>query len=313
MVTLVQNPFVDEKKKHGSGCSHDELPNGDPGRSYDGYVEPDTKIPPKARPVISEISVNGMPVAEATIMAEAQQHPADTPGEALLEAARALVIRELLLQEARKLKILASPEHGADGNLETEEDALIRQLIDHEVSAPVSDQSERRLYYDRHKDQFRSETIFEARHILLVDAEKGAGESKFNLARAIIDELDGNAGRFGKLAKEYSACPSSHEGGNLGQLTKGSTVPEFEEVLEKMHQGQIWPEPVKSRFGLHVIYLVNKIPGEMLPFEYVEDKIGAWLEASSWSKAVSQYISILAGKSDITGINLDGANSPLVQ
>ena len=313
MVTLVQNPFVDEKTKRGSGCSHDEVSNTEPGRSYDGYVEPDTKIPPKAQPVMSEITVNGVPVTESAVMAEAQQHPADTPGEALLAAARALVIREILLQEARRLNISAKPEIGTDGSSETEEDALTRQLIDQEVSAPVSDHTERLRYYTRHQQRFCSETIYEARHILLAREENAPAESQRQFARSIIADLQKNPHKFSGLAKEFSACPSGNEGGNLGQLTKGSTVPEFEEVLQKMQPGEIWPEPVESRFGQHVVHLVNKIPGEVLPFEHVEEKIGAWLEASSWSKAVSQYISILVGKSEIKGINLDGASSPLVQ
>ena len=45
----------------------------------------------------------------------------------------------------------------------------------------------------------------------------------------------------------------------------------------------------------------------------VSDRIAAWLEASTWSKAVSQYISILAGKADIRGISLGVAEGPLVQ
>jgi peptidyl-prolyl cis-trans isomerase C len=55
----------------------------------------------------------------------------------------------------------------------------------------------------------------------------------------------------------------------VGQLTRGSTVPEFEGALETMREGEMLAEPVESRFGLHIILLERKIPGERLPFELV--------------------------------------------
>ena len=313
MVTLVKDPFVKTETGCGSGCSHDPVNPAVPQRSYDGYVEPDTKIPPRAKSVLAEISVNGVAIDETSVLAEAQQHPAKNPGEALTAAARALVIRELLVQKARSLDIIPDPQSDPEGSVETDEDALIRQLMEQEIDTPVSDETIRQRYYELHKHRFRSETIFEARHILLAVRDEAELESRRRLADSLIEDLISKPGLFSKLAKEYSDCPSGKEGGNLGQLTIGSTVREFEAVLEKMEPGQIHFEPVQSRFGLHIINLVNKIPGEVLPFEYVEERIGAWLEASSWAKAVSQYISILAGEAEITGIDLDGAVSPLVQ
>jgi len=313
MVTLIKYPFVEPKKSCGEECGCADTAAKAEGRNYDGYIEPDTIIPPKAGSVLAEVSVNGVAIDETVILAEAQQHPADSPGRALLEAAKALVIRELLLQEAKDIGIEASPEKSGDGSLETEDDALIRQVMEHKVETPLSDEAVRRRYYEMHIHRFKSETIFEARHILLGAGDASELDAKKDLAGTLIDQLSGNLRQFKYLAKDYSDCPSKMEGGNLGQLTTGSTVPEFEAVLEKMEPGQIWPEPVQTRFGQHIIYLVNKVPGEVLPFDYVEDRIGAWLEASSWSKAVSQYINILVGKAEITGIKLDGTASPLVQ
>lgn len=313
MVTLVKDPFVKDETGHGSACSHGNQANNEPQRGYDGYVEPDTKIPPKAKPVLAEVSVNGVAIDEQRIMAEAQQHPANNPGQALLAAARALVVRELLLQRARSLEVDAEPEVLEGGAVETPEEALIRTLMEREIETPVSDRTVRRRFYDLNRHRFKSETIYEARHILLAVRNDDEKSARCEQARALINTLASNPGQFGAIAREVSDCPSKMEGGNLGQLMTGSTVPEFERVLEKMSVGQVWPDPVGSRFGFHIILLVNKVPGELLPFEYVEEKIGAWLEASSWSRAVSQYISVLAGNAKITGIDLEGASSPLVQ
>lgn len=99
----------------------------------------------------------------------------------------------------------------------------------------------------------------------------------------------------------------------MGQLTKGSTVPEFEAVLFKLKEGQLSPTPAVTPFGFHVIQLDRIIAGEDLPFEAVQGRIAAWLEAASWSRAVSQYIGILANKADLKGIDFDAQDGPLVQ
>jgi peptidyl-prolyl cis-trans isomerase C len=70
---------------------------------------------------------------------------------------------------------------------------------------------------------------------------------------------------------------------------------------------------VESRFGFHVVSLDRRIPGETLPFEIVRERIAAWLEAASWSRAVSQYIAVLAGKAEISGIDIGATEGPLIQ
>lgn len=62
-----------------------------------------------------------------------------------------------------------------------------------------------------------------------------------------------------------------------------------------------------------MIYLDRIIEGQQLPFDHVKAKIAAYLEASSWSRAVAQYIGILSGAAEIKGIQIDSADSPLVQ
>ena len=280
-----------------------------------GYQAVDTKIPPKARPVFSEISVNGVTIAESAILAEAQNHPADNPGAALRAAAEALVIRELLLQKAAEEQVTGTPETTADGKTETAEDAAIRALIEMAVDAPSADDAECRRFYENNRSRFRSEPIFEASHILL--AANPADEAARRQARAeaeqMIAELEAGAVRFGELARARSACPSAEHGGNLGQLSPGSTVPEFEAVLMRLPEGEATGSPVETRYGFHIIRMDRRIEGAQLPFEAVRPRIAAWLEAASWSKAVQQFIAVLAAEATIEGIEITGADGPLVQ
>mgnify|MGYP001042139561 CR=1 FL=1 len=304
MATLYQNPSL----------NHQPVGPSPTGEGYTTYKEVDTTVPPKARPILKEISVNGIKIAEAEILAEAQNHPAESPGAAVLDAARALVVRQLLLQEAMHAG-LSDPAASGSGPRETAEDAAIRELVAREVEAPFASQEECRRFYDNNPARFRSEPIFEARHILIAapDGDTAARDKARIVAKALIDRLSGQPSDFGALAMAHSACPSRKQGGNLGQITRGSTVAEFESALSRMIPGELAREPVESRYGLHVVMLDRRIDGEMLPFDMVRDRIAGWLEAASWSRAIAQYISVLAGRASIHGIDIGGTDSPLVQ
>lgn len=305
MATIYENPTLGK-----AGAPHEGGGNGAPT-----YQKPDTRIPPKARPVLDSITVNGIAIAEADILAEAQNHPADNPGGAVIEAARALVVRSLLLQEAERLAVVAGAAGGSEKALPTMEDAAIHALIEQEVAVPTATQEECRRYFDLNPDRFQSETIYEARHILLgVSASDKAARARVrSTAEALIEHLRNQPEEFEVMALQHSDCPSREQGGNLGQLTHGSTVPEFEKALQRMMEGTLCPNPVESRFGFHVIRLDRAVAGKPLPFELVHDRIAAWLDASAWSKAVSQYITVLAGEAQIEGIDLNSVDSPLVQ
>lgn len=273
------------------------------------------KVPPPPRREPSPVSVNGVTISLEAISAEAQQHPASSPAEAIQQAARALVVRQLLLGEAQALGLEASPEEDGRGRRETDEDALIRALLEQEVTSPKADDAACRRYYDAHAGRFTSGTIFEARHILVAApvTDAAARAKARTTAAALIAELTADRGKFTELARRHSACPSKGQGGSLGQLTQGSTVPEFETVLKELEQGQLCPVPVPTRYGYHIVHLDRVIAGSRLPFDAVRDRIAVYLEASSWSRAISQYIGILAGKADIRGIVIGASQGALVQ
>lgn len=271
------------------------------------------KVDPK--PASPHIFVNGVEITLEDIRGEIQNHEASNPGEAVASATRALIVRELLLQKANELHIEADPMSDDQGRRETDEDAKVRQLLEQEVDVPRAGEEECQRYYEQHAERFASETIYEARHILFAAGldDKDAREKAKAKAEQVLASVKDAPGRFGEFAREFSQCPSSKEGGNLGQLTKGQTVPEFETVLFAMEEGQLSRAPVPTPFGYHLIQLDHVIEGQQLPFEHVKTKIAAYLEASSWSRAVAQYIGILAGAAQIKGFDIEGADSPLVQ
>ena len=264
---------------------------------------------------MQEIRINETTITPASVRAEAQYHPAETPEAAVAAAATALAIRELLLQEARRQGIEADPQGDGQGRREATEDALIRGLLEENVTVPEADEATCRRVYDNNPARFRSPDLFEAAHILLSAApeDETAYSKAVAEAERLIAALQEAPRRFGQLAAEFSACSSSQNEGRLGQVARGDTVPEFETFLENLEEGQLCPVPVRSRYGVHVLRLDRRIAGRVLPFEAVREDIANDLQATSWRRAVAQYIRVLAGRAEIEGIDLGAAETPLVQ
>lgn len=273
----------------------------------------DTVRRPPGRP--DEISVNGVVIPRAEIARELQNHSAKTPVEAFHAAARALVVRELLLAEAARLGIAAAALDDGEGCRETDEEALIRALIEQEVTVPKADEATCRRYYEQNRASFHTGDLYEASHILFPAApDDAAGRAEARAAaEAALTALRAGTAGFEELARAHSACPSREVGGSLGQIGPGQTVPEFETALAGIAPGDPLPAPVESRYGIHLVRVAHRIAGRELPFEMVAQRIAERLEATTYAIAVRQYLSLLAGRADIRGVSLDGASSPLVQ
>ncbi|MCC7393689.1 MAG: peptidylprolyl isomerase [Sphingomonadaceae bacterium] len=271
--------------------------------------------PPASPPDHPRVAVGGVEIPPATIAAEVQNHPAPSAEAAWEAAARALVLRQLLLDEAARLGLTGAGLADAEGRRLAAEDAAIEALLEAAVTTPKADEATARLYYQRHKDRFSSPTLVEAEHILF--AADPQDDLAYGLAagdaRQAIRVLQREPGRFGEYARAHSACPSKEQGGNLGQIGPGQTVKPFEDVLFALAEGALHPEPVKSRFGVHVIRAGRRVEGQQLPFELVEDKIAQYLEEASFRRAVSQYLTILASRTTIEGVDIATSDSPLVQ
>ncbi|MEX2166550.1 MAG: peptidylprolyl isomerase [Methyloceanibacter sp.] len=265
----------------------------------------------KALPKPAGVSVNGVIIPRDAIAREVQNHPALKPIEAWQSAARALAIRELLLQQARLVGIVPAPARDSAGRCETEEEALIRGLLEQEVLTPQPDEETCLRYYAKNRRLFRSQSICEAAHILFAarkEDDEGYERARRDAAAALA-ELKLNPDRFGDLARIYSACPSAAHAGNLGQITVGQTTPEFEGALAALTPGSINQDPVETRYGVHIIHLGRKVEGREIPFELVADRIADYLSESVRRRAIAQYIARLVSDAEVTGVALEGADA----
>lgn len=249
------------------------------------------------------IRVDDVEIPDAAIGAEMQHHPAVSREGAWQAAAQALVVRQLLLAEAGR------QGHGGD-----DEDASVDALLADQVQVPEADETTCRRWFEANRARLRSPEAWHARHILLAaDPEDAAARAAAEAeAAAIIAELRTEPDRFAALAAR-SACPSREEGGDLGLIEPGTTVPEFEAALRGLRPGELHPSPVVTRYGCHIVQLLAHEPGRDLPFEAVRGRIAGWLREASFRTAVRQYIQVLAGRARIEGFTLAAAEGPLVQ
>jgi peptidyl-prolyl cis-trans isomerase C len=274
-----------------------------------GCGGPEPAIPPP--PTFGEVSVNGVEIAPEAIAQEIQHHPAPDAETAWVEAARALAVRELLLQEARRLGMEPEPETDEAGRTEDEDDALVRALLEAQVGPETPGDEECRRYYDSQQHRFRTPELFEAAHILIepdsdTDEAWASAEAQ---ARRIASDVGDDPKAFAEAARAYSKCPSAQQDGSLGQIRRGELTPSVQAGLEAIEQGTTGREPVRSRFGWHVLRLHRRIEGRVLPYEMVRDRIADMLEARSWSLAAARYVAEVAGRSQVTGVVIGGGAS----
>ena len=262
-----------------------------------------------------DITVNGVAISRKAIAQEVQNHVASKPVFAWQAAARALVIKELLLQEAKLLKINPQPLADEQGRRETNEEALMRGLIEDQIKIPSVSEENCRIYFENNRSRFKSKTIWVAAHILFkVDARDQQTFSQIrNKAEMVLATLKKDPSLFGVLAREHSDCPSAAQNGLLGQIMQGETTKSFEMALENLEAGMLSATPVETPYGLHIIRLDRKIDGAILDYIQVRDKIAAYLTESVQRKSQAQYIKILAGRAKITGIDFEANPGMLVQ
>lgn len=253
------------------------------------------------------VRVNGVVIDEDAIEREMRFHEgAPSPREA---ARCALAIRELLLQRALSIG-LATPGDCADEDLREE---VIDRLLEREAPTPEPTEEECRRYYEAHPERFASGEIIEAAHILFAVTPNAPVEAIRAQAEAALKRVLDEPDRFGEFAKRLSNCPSGEQGGSLGQLQRGDTVPEFEQAVFGSEAAGVLPQLVRTRYGFHIVKVARRVPGQRLDFETAASHVAQELRARVQAKAMEQYVRMLAAQADIEGVDLGAATSPLLR
>ncbi len=268
---------------------------------------PEPLIPPP--PTFGEVRVNGVEILPEAIAEEIQHHPAPDAETAWVEAARALVVRELLLQQAQHAAVAIEPSSD-EGGMEIDEDAVIRALLEQVIDPAAPDEAECRRYYEANVDRFRTPDLFDAAHILIEPEgdDEAAWHAALERCGKLIAEIGDNPVAFATAARAHSACASAQQDGSLGQIRRGELVPEVQAGLERLSDGATARDPVRSRFGWHVLRLHRRIEGQTLGFEMVRERIADMLEARSWSLEATRYVARLAAEGAVEGVSMEAAS-----
>lgn len=246
------------------------------------------------------VIVNDHEISDAEVMAELPQHQdAANPTQ---RATTAVILRHLLRADA------------AQRNIDTDnEEEMLEVLLDQVIVLAPPSEAECLRYYTQHPERFTVGELVEAEHILFQVTPSVDLDALRRRAEKTLAEIRQQPTRFAEFARNQSNCSSGSQGGNLGQLTRGATVPEFEKALFSLEAGALYPQLLETRFGLHILRCVRRIDGRLLPYETAKSQIAATMRAAQQDMAWRQYVQKLVSAATISGVEMEGALAPLVQ
>ena len=174
----------------------------------------------------------------------------------------------------------------------TSRDLIISNYVQRSFASKISiSDEESKKFYDQNIDKFKQPESVRASHILIgveakaTDADKKKAREK---AETMRRDLAGGAD-FSKLAKEYSTCPSSQQGGDLGYFGRGQMVPAFEQVAFTLKPNEI-SDVVETQFGYHIIKVVDKKEASTTPYKDIKVRIDDYLKNQKLNAAVTSYL-----------------------
>lgn len=245
------------------------------------------------------VIVNGVELSDAEMEKELPAHQQEA--DPVKSAMTALVLRRVLLDKAHALGISGDDEQ------------KIERLLAQEVVVPKAEREDCLRHYQQHPQTFTVGELVEANHILFQVTANLNLDALRETAQNCLNDLLVHPENFAEIARANSNCPSGEVGGSLGQLSRGDTVPEFEKVIFSAPENAIFPRLLETRFGLHIVQIGRRLPGQLLDFEHVESQIASAMQQASYDRALRQYLQLLVGQAKISGIELAGAETPLVQ
>ena len=225
-------------------------------------------------------SVNGKAITDEDvtrfIMAMGRNGQAYNNPQGRAAVLEQLIAQRLFLLDAQR-NLMEREQAFKDQLAAVKEQLLMEYAINKCVEAVRVTEEEARSYYDTHKDEMTEGETVNASHIL-VDSEEKATE--------LLNAINAGEISFEDAARENSTCPSSQQGGNLGDFGRGQMVPEFDQG--DFGRGQMVPEfdqacfemeegevrgPIKTQFGYHLILLNKKNPAEILSYNDVRSQL----------------------------------------
>ncbi|WP_287951514.1 peptidylprolyl isomerase [Diaphorobacter sp.] len=263
-------------------------------------------------------STDNLQQEEAAPVARINGVPLHADGEILPpDVLRQRACTELLRQQAQREGLLSQDDApGLDGATSAEASQAIERLLDQALQVPEPSEEACRRYHAAHPTLGGQGERVRMRHVLFAVTPGVDVKLLRQRAEGVLLDLrcaDDDGARFAAAAGQWSNCPSGQEGGDLGWLSAEDCAPEFAREVFGTQEVGVLSRLVHSRFGLHVVEVCERQPGQELPFEQVRASVALMLRQQAWVNALRQYLQLLAGEAEVEGVHLDAADTPLVQ
>jgi peptidyl-prolyl cis-trans isomerase C len=168
------------------------------------------------------------------------------------------------------------------------------------IADPEIPEEKIKNFYTANPENYAREEMVKVRHILIKADEKASPEDREKAyKKAVQIRKDILAGKdFALMAKEYSECNSAAGGGSLGYIERGYMPGPFEQVAFALDKGSI-SDVVETKFGYHIITVLDKQPAGIAPYEEVHDFIKKFLQEEESKKRLDAHITALREKAKI--------------
>lgn len=225
---------------------------------------------------------------------------------------------ELMRQAAMRDGLLAADDPAPVGGAISQAAAdAIDAWLETVLKVPEPSQEACRRHHAATASRWRTGERARLRHILFAVTPGVDVSALRHRAEACLLDVrchDGRASEtFAQAARELSNCPSGADGGELGWVTPADAAPEMGRELFGRAEIGVLPRLVHSRFGFHVVEVLERDAGVDRPFEEVRGAVVLSLQQQAWVTALRQLLQVLAGEAVIEGVELDEAATPLVQ
>lgn len=238
--------------------------------------------------------VNGVLITESQLTPLVDQYQSKTKNDSVhkeerLKLLQGLITRELILQQ-KECKDIRKQERIVSKVKEFEDKLVVGAFLEKYVGKQLAVSNEEiKEFYQQNLTKFASPPKVKARHILLRNRKE---------AEQVMEKLRNN-GDFAKLAREYSIdLPMALEGGSMGTIEKGRTLPELEKVLFILKVGEI-SGIVETRYGFHILTVDEIITNQYRPLDEVSESIKKAIVMQKEAKAFDEMSARLAKKAKV--------------
>lgn len=221
---------------------------------------------------------------EAEVEAEMQQLRQQFPSE---EAFQQQLSEESMTAERLKAML--------------QKDLSVQKMVEAHLAGQVQiSEEDKRKFYDENAAAMQQPEQLRIRHLLkrvpedATDEQKGATREQIEGLRRQIEA----GAEFAGLAREHSDDPGSKENGGEMTVSPGQTVEPFEKAAFALAPGALSPV-VETRFGFHLIQLLERTPGRQVPYEEVEARIQQFLQQQGLQQRVKQEVEALKAQATI--------------